>query len=147
MQKYINGSTARPLRTTTTKPKPRKHETKLTKTELRQIELERKFQRISAIAFVGFVCLMFFFSYSYLSILSESQTLSDEVVQLTSELNTITVSNDELEADIKSSIDYDEVFRVATEELGMKYPDRSQVITYDSSESEWVKQYKDIPEK
>lgn len=147
MQKYINGSTARPLRTTTPKPKPRKHKTKLTKAELRQIESERKFQRITAIAFVGFICLMFFFSYSYLSILFESQKLSDKVVQLTSELNSITVSNDELEADIKSSIDYDELFRVATEELGMKYPNRSQVITYDSGESEWVKQYKDIPEK
>lgn len=147
MQKYINGSVARPLRTTTTKSKPRKREPKLTKAELRQIELERKFQKISAIAFVGFVSLIFFFSCSYISTLSESQKLNDAVAQLTAELNTMVAANDELEADIKASVDYDEIFRVATEELGMNYPDRSQVITYDSGESEWVKQYKDIPEK
>lgn len=147
MQKYINGSVARPLRTTTTKSKPRKCEPKLTKAELRQIEIERKFQKISAVAFVGFVSLIFFFSCDYISTLSESQKLSDEVAQLASELNTMTAANDELEADVKASVDYDEIFRVATEELGMGYPDRSQVITYDSGESEWVKQYKDIPEK
>jgi hypothetical protein len=32
-------------------------------------------------------------------------------------------------------------------ELGMIYPDRNQVITYDSTISEYVKQYKDIPQK
>ena len=32
----------------------------------------------------------------------------------------------------------------AVNELGMVYPNRSQVINYDSKESEYVKQYKDI---
>ena len=32
----------------------------------------------------------------------------------------------------------------AVNELGMVYPSRSQVIGYDSKESEYVKQYKDI---
>jgi len=42
------------------------------------------------------------------------------------------------------SVNLDEIREKAMNELGMVYPSRSQVIGYDSKESEYVKQYKDI---
>jgi hypothetical protein len=36
---------------------------------------------------------------------------------------------------------------VATNELGMVSPQNNQVITYDSNLSDYVRQYKDIPEE
>ena len=38
-----------------------------------------------------------------------------------------------------------EIRRIAMEELGMVYPKRSQIVEYDAAESEYVKQYKNIP--
>ena len=45
---------------------------------------------------------------------------------------------------IETSVNLEEIRNIAINELGMVYPSRSQVIGYDSKESEYVKQYKDI---
>ena len=45
---------------------------------------------------------------------------------------------------INSSIDYDYIYKVATEELGMVYASQNQIVTYDSEDSEYVVQYKDV---
>ena len=45
---------------------------------------------------------------------------------------------------VMDSVNLDEIREKAMNELGMVYPSRSQVIGYDSKESEYVKQYKDI---
>ena len=54
--------------------------------------------------------------------------------------------NDALESDINASIDYNALYDTAVNELGMVYPGKDQVITYNSKESEYVKQYKDVPD-
>ena len=45
---------------------------------------------------------------------------------------------------INSSIDYNYIYKVATEELGMVYPSQNQIVNYDSEDSEYVVQYKDV---
>ena len=40
----------------------------------------------------------------------------------------------------------DAIYDTAVNDLGMIYPGKGQVITYDSKESEYVKQFKDVPE-
>ena len=39
----------------------------------------------------------------------------------------------------------DHVYKVATEELGMVYANKDQVLMYNRTESEYVRQYEDIP--
>ena len=70
---------------------------------------------------------------------------ASEVRQVQSELNELTNSNDELELEINAGIDYEAIYNTAVNELGMVYPEREQVITYDAGVSEYVKQYHDIP--
>ena len=41
----------------------------------------------------------------------------------------------------------DYVYKVATEELGMVYANKDQVRLYNKTESEYVRQYEDIPER
>ncbi len=53
--------------------------------------------------------------------------------------------NDATETRINTSIDLDYIYKVATEELGMVYANRDQVLLYDKTESEYVRQYEDIP--
>jgi len=67
------------------------------------------------------------------------EVLEREIASLQSE-------NNALETRINTSVDLDNVYRVATEELGMVYANRKQVILYDRTESEYVRQYEDIPQ-
>ncbi len=48
---------------------------------------------------------------------------------------------------INASIDLDHIYKVATEELGMVYANPEQVLLYDKTESEYVRQYEDIPDQ
>ena len=55
--------------------------------------------------------------------------------------------NNTLETRINTSVNLDHIYKVATEELGMVYPDDSQVIYYDQTEREYVQQYESIPKE
>lgn len=59
---------------------------------------------------------------------------------------TMVRDNDILQSTIDMSIDPDEIFRRATEEFGMGYPLKSQIIYYRVSENGVVYQVEDIPE-
>lgn len=67
------------------------------------------------------------------------ETLEKEVEALKSE-------NNASETRINTYVDLDYVYKVATEELGMVYANKNQVRLYDKTESEYVRQYEDIPE-
>ena len=54
--------------------------------------------------------------------------------------------NDALETAINTSIDLNQIYEIATKELGMVYAKKNQVLLFDKSESEYVRQYEDIPE-
>ena len=45
----------------------------------------------------------------------------------------------------EADIDYDAIYDTAVNELGMVYPAKGQVIRYAAGESEYVKQYQNIP--
>ena len=53
--------------------------------------------------------------------------------------------NDALQTRIDTYVDLDHVYKVATEELGMVYANKDQILLYDKTESEYVRQYEDIP--
>lgn len=61
-------------------------------------------------------------------------------------LEQYTADNDALQSRIDSSIDLNDIYRVATEELGMVYANKSQVITYDKTPTEYVRQNDNITE-
>ena len=69
----------------------------------------------------------------------ELSTLQDELVEKTK-------ANDEYEDQINESVNYDELYNTAVNDLGMSNPAKAQIITYDAGVSEYVKQYGDIPE-
>jgi hypothetical protein len=39
----------------------------------------------------------------------------------------------------------DDIYKVATRELGMVYSQNGQIIRYDKQEDDYVKQYSDVP--
>lgn len=87
---------------------------------------------------------VFFVCHQYLNLQSSIKTNSDRVLEMQTELSALKAENDLYEAEINSSVNFEEIYNTAVNELGMVYPSRSQVVDYDSAVSEYVRQYKDI---
>ena len=106
------------------------HERRIEEQEQERRQRRREIRRNNRVNLVYTTVLaicataVFAICYQYLNLQSDIKTNSTAVVELQNQLNSI----------------YD----TAVNELGMVYPSRSQVIGYDSKESEYVKQYKDI---
>ncbi len=84
---------------------------------------------------------------NYLKIQSSISSRIRHIQQLEQELEQLKAENDATEISIKTNIDLDHIYKVATEELGMVYANRDQVLLYDKTESEYVRQYEDIPKE
>lgn len=96
---------------------------------------------------LAIICMagMFMIISEYLDIHSRIQSEQYAIMQLKSELNDKKVSNEEEYGRIMGSIDIEEIKAVAMNELGMKYPDTSQIVEFTDNNDDFVRQYKDIP--
>ncbi len=65
---------------------------------------------------------------------------------LTSQLEEAQTDNASYKASIDSMYTLDEIYDVATNELGMVYARSGQIIYYESANEDYVKQYKSVPE-
>lgn len=111
-----------------------------------QMLLAQRANMVYTVALTAVVAVIFVICSQYLSLQSEMQANAAMVTKLQSQLNEMTAQNDEYEVNLKANVDYDAIYYTATKELGMVYPSKEQIITYDAGESEYVKQYADIPE-
>ena len=82
---------------------------------------------------------------NYISIQSKLTSTIRQTQIKESELENLKNENDAAEADIALYVDLDHIYDVATNRLGMIYAKKSQVITYEKTESEYVRQFEDIP--
>ena len=83
--------------------------------------------------------------YQYLAVQSSIANHKNRINELQSSISALQQANDAAEDSIEIYTDLDYIYSVATTELGMVYPSEDQVIEYDKSESEFVRQYDDIP--
>jgi hypothetical protein len=70
----------------------------------------------------------------------------NEVAKLQNQLNEQISSNAEYSSGLDSMTDLDEIYRIATTELGMVYSKPGQTVYYSKNSDDYVVQYKDIPE-
>lgn len=82
----------------------------------------------------------------FLQLQTEVSKLDKTILSLEKELVVLSSQNDAAFESIKPSYDLDHVYQVAVEELGMVYPNENMVITYQSSDESYVRQYSDIPD-
>ena len=82
---------------------------------------------------------------SYIRIQFDNVTMVKQISALESQLNQMKLENEEEYSRIMSSVDLDEVRRVAIEELGMQYAQEGQVIQVEDSKDDYVHQYQDMP--
>lgn len=83
---------------------------------------------------------------SYIKLQSDITNHVNNISALESQLNELKLANDETYTKIMSSVDLEEIKRIAVNELGMKYAKEGQVVQYTGEGNDYVRQYSDIPE-
>ncbi len=151
---YVDGSAARKLQTAGAVPEVERRRRQQEKEEQRKNEelRQRKIGRANRINFlytaavIGVAVVMYAICWQYLQLQTSVKSNATEISKLQSQVTRLTTENDEMELKINSSIDYEQIYDTAVNDLGMVYPGKKQVVTFDSGISEYVKQYQDIPD-
>lgn len=81
---------------------------------------------------------------SYIKLQSDITSMVDNIASYESTLNNLTLANDDEYSKMINTIDYEEIKRVAIEELGMVYASEDQIITYTRENSDYVRQLNDL---
>ena len=95
---------------------------------------------VVAVLFTAFCCV------KYLKVQAQVTTSSKQLAKLESQILELKEENKETEDSITSNVDLDYIYKKATKKLGMVHPKKNQVVTYESTDSDTVKQYGNIPE-
>lgn len=82
----------------------------------------------------------------YLQLKASITARIGNIETLEQEVEAKRAENDALETNINTYVDLDYIYDVATKELGMVYANKDQILLYDKTESEYVRQYEDVPE-
>lgn len=83
----------------------------------------------------------------YLKLQADNTARSKNIVALEEQLSDLRAENDDEYNRVTSSVDLEEVRNIAINELGMVYAEADQVVLYDGSGSDYVKQYAEIPQE
>ena len=145
---YYDGSAVRKLN-----PVPeieREHE--IRRREIQKQAPKRKQKRKPAINFFTFVFLTatmgitMYSAVSYLKVQTAVADLRKSISSTEKETEKLKIANDAEISKINSSIDLEKIFTTAVNELGMVFPDKNKVVTYESAVNEYVHQYESVPE-
>lgn len=134
---YIYDNTARDLQVQRQMEEPRRqlsHETRKNREKARHM----------SIGYVTFLMVALvacaFFLVNYIQMQSQLTTKITEVSRMESELNALKLSNDEEYSRITSSVNLEEIKKIAIGELGMTYATEGQVIPYAGISNDYMRQ-------
>ncbi len=111
----------------------------------RRREKTRTMDGISLIMLVAAVAVTFYVCLQYISVQTDITALSKSIAVKESQVVSMKKDNNAALEEISRTFDLSYVYKIATKELGMVFPDEDQVIKYDSSKSDYVKQFEEIP--
>ena len=88
---------------------------------------------------IAALCTCAWILVNYIQLQSELTAMTKTVARRESELNQLKLANDEEYNRIISSINLEEVRRIAMGELGMVYAEEGQIITYEGNRSDYMR--------
>lgn len=88
---------------------------------------------------VAALCACAFVLINYIQLQAELTNKMQQVARLERELNSLRLSNDEEYSRITSSIDLEEIKRIAIGELGMVYAEEGQIISYTNEGNDYMR--------
>lgn len=108
--------------------------------ELSSVNMASCIILIAAIGITLLTCI------DFIKVQSEVLTLNKRIIQTEKELANLKEENKISKDQLKAKIDLDEIYNLATNDLGMVIPNDDQVIYFETTISDYVKQYGMIPE-
>lgn len=135
---YIYGNTVRKLEPVRRKEEP---PVKASNHEIRRNRDKAKYMNAGYLFFLAVaLCASAFILVNYIQLRADLTNLTKSVASRQSELNYLKVSNDEEYNRIISSIDLEEIKRIALTELGMVYAGEDQIIQYENKSGDYMRQ-------
>lgn len=142
--RYIHGSEAKNINFPIETPNIIKKKDNLVKRIPRNQE-DTNHTGFKLIILIGItLSIMLFMCVKYIHLINKETLSSNEKQRLEQEYINIKNQNDNKEFNIKSNIKMDDIYNIAVNKLGMKYPNDNQRINYTSKESEYVYQCKNL---
>lgn len=144
---YIEGNTARQLNTVPERIEKQQPERQrqVNEKHAKNTRRAKAFDLKYTVALVAATVFLFSSCVSMLTLQAQITEQRRQIAIMESNLNELTDTNNETSKRLESSVDLTEVFAVATGELGMKYPKSGQIVSYEASNPDYVKQFKDVP--
>jgi len=87
------------------------------------------------------MCVAGYFCVSYLDLTSSISNDLKTIAKLEMEYNSIKAENDDYENRINGTVDLEEIKKKAMNDLGMQYASDEQIVTYESDDTDYVRQY------
>lgn len=84
---------------------------------------------------------------SFMFLTTKISKIQSELAKASERTIALSRDNDDYERRIERAINIDEVRRIAMEELGMVYPSEGQIVNYACEESDYVRQYAQVPQE
>lgn len=142
--RYIEGNTARKLdvrRAIEEKPRKRlSNETRKNRDRAYHMNFGYVIFLAAALFVAAYVLI------GYIRLQADLTAQVEQIATLESRLNSMRLANDEELVRINSSIDLEEIRRIAIGELGMGYASEGQIVGYTNESSDYVRQFGEIPE-
>lgn len=84
---------------------------------------------------------------NYLQLQAKGTRLQKQVTALQTQLDQAKLENDSDYNQIMAGVDMEHIKDIAMNEYGMTYATGSQIVEYDLQDSDYVRQYSDVPEE
>ncbi|MBQ9232886.1 MAG: hypothetical protein IJ167_02465 [Lachnospiraceae bacterium] len=149
---YIEGSTVRKVREVPERIERPKHqpnqkvepkrERKITKKADRALAFDFRYTMFVMASILIVVCACLFM----LHMESQISEKKNHINNMENELEALEDDNAALKLSLESMYSLDDIYDVATNELGMVYAKKGQIVYYESANEDYVKQYQDVPE-
>lgn len=147
---YIEGNTVRQLQTAPQRKKEVIQDPKRNKAVSNRTYQNRKKALQTSKGYVFFLALVsittLFMCIHYLQLRSTVTNQLKKVANLESTLSNLKAENDALYDKAMSSVDIEQIKKVAIEKLGMQYATKEQIIWYNTSGTSYFRQYQDVPD-
>ena len=141
---YVQGNAVRKLDVT------REIERKPVKKVSNTARKNRERAKHMSAGYVLFLCVAMvvtgFILANYIGLQSDITNSVKHISTLEKQLNDLKLANAEEYSRITSSVNLEEVRRIAIQELGMQYAEEGQIIPFTSQNNDYVKQMADIPQ-
>ena len=87
------------------------------------------------------MCVAGYFCVSYLNLTSSITNDLKTIARLEAQYNNLKAENDDYENRINGTVDLEEIKKKAMNDLGMQYAADEQIVSYESDDTDYVRQY------